>query len=125
MNPAEQWFGQAEYDLDTARAMLDSGRYLYVLFCCQQAAEKTIKGIIAERTAEFPPRTHSLVLLAGAAGMKPTEEQMQWLREVSNYYIQTRCPEEISSLAASVTRELAGQVLEQTQEALKWLRSTR
>ncbi len=32
----ERWAEQARYDLDTARAMLDSGRYLYVLFCCRQ-----------------------------------------------------------------------------------------
>lgn len=44
---SQQWMEQARYDLDTARAMFDSGRYLYVLFCCQQAVEKALKAIIA------------------------------------------------------------------------------
>ena len=26
---AKEWFKQAEYDLGTAKAMLDSGRYIY------------------------------------------------------------------------------------------------
>ena len=40
MGETEQgWVDQAQYDLETAHAMLASGRYLYVLFCCQQAVE--------------------------------------------------------------------------------------
>lgn len=39
----QKWVEQARYDLETARAMLDSGRYVYVVFCCQQAVEKMIK----------------------------------------------------------------------------------
>ena len=49
------WIEQSTYDLETARAMLTSGRYLYVLFCCQQAVEKTLKALIVHRTGEFPP----------------------------------------------------------------------
>lgn len=37
---------QAEYDLETARAMLDAGRFLYILFCCQQAIAKALKALI-------------------------------------------------------------------------------
>jgi HEPN domain-containing protein len=41
MNPdAQRWRELALYDLGTADAMLSAGRYLYVLFCCQQAIEK-------------------------------------------------------------------------------------
>jgi hypothetical protein len=31
---AEKWATQSLYDIETAKAMLDTGRYLYVLFCC-------------------------------------------------------------------------------------------
>ena len=37
---SRQWAEQAQYDLDTADAMLKAGRYLYVLFCCHQAVER-------------------------------------------------------------------------------------
>jgi len=57
MSETEQgWVDQAQYDLDTARAMLASGRYLYVLFCCQQAVEKALKAAIVRKTGELPPR---------------------------------------------------------------------
>jgi HEPN domain-containing protein len=33
----EHWLDAAEYDLQTAEAMLVAGRWLYVAFMCQQA----------------------------------------------------------------------------------------
>lgn len=62
MNP-QQWLDLAKYDLETARAMLETGRYLYVHFCCQQAIEKTLKALIAHQSNEMPPRLHNLVKL--------------------------------------------------------------
>ena len=31
----EHWIERSQYDLDTAKAMLDTGRYLYVAYMCQ------------------------------------------------------------------------------------------
>ena len=42
----DDWMEQARHDLQTAKAMLAARRYLYVLFCCQQAVEKAIKGLL-------------------------------------------------------------------------------
>jgi HEPN domain-containing protein len=36
------WDDMAEYDLETARAMQSTGRYLYVGFMCHQAVEKKL-----------------------------------------------------------------------------------
>lgn len=63
----QKWVEQARYDLETARAMLASERYLYVLFYCQQAVEKALKALIVERTGEFPP-AHSQLAPAGGSG---------------------------------------------------------
>ena len=55
INPdAERWRELAVYDLGTAEAMLAAGRYMYVLFCCQQAMEKHLKGLIVERVRYVP-----------------------------------------------------------------------
>jgi HEPN domain-containing protein len=45
----EHWLNLAEYDLETARAMLQSGRYLYGTFMCHLTLEKALKGLIAEQ----------------------------------------------------------------------------
>ncbi len=52
------WRDIAVYDLETADAMLVSGRYLYVVFMCQQAAEKLVKGlyVLHKDNIQIPPR---------------------------------------------------------------------
>jgi HEPN domain-containing protein len=67
VGPEEAWNNKAAYDLETAKAMLDARRFVYVLFCCQQAVEKYLKGAIAERRGTCSPRIHQLVRLAELA----------------------------------------------------------
>jgi HEPN domain-containing protein len=119
----KQWAEQAHYDLDTARAMLEAGRYLYVVFCCQQAVEKMLKALIAQRSKELPPRIHQLVRLAEVAGLGVTDEQADLLRELSAYYFQTRYPEEVAEVGSQVKEQQAQRVLRQTQEMAQWLSS--
>ncbi|MCL0094232.1 HEPN domain-containing protein, partial [Dehalococcoidia bacterium] len=38
--------------------MLQSGRYVYVIFMCHLSIEKTLKGILTEETSTIPPKTH-------------------------------------------------------------------
>jgi HEPN domain-containing protein len=38
------WLDIANYDLDTAEALYNSGRWLYVAFMCHQVIEKTLKA---------------------------------------------------------------------------------
>ena len=121
--PVERWVEQSQYDLDTARAMLRSGRFLYVLFCCQQAVEKMLKGLIVKKTGEFPPRLHSLMRLAEAAGLTLDSPRADFLGELSAYYIQSRYPEEIEAMSEQVTIEIASDTLEKTEELLQWLKS--
>lgn len=118
-----RWMDQAQYDLDTAHAMFESGRYLYVLFCCQQAVEKTLKALISQRTKELPPRIHQLKRLAETAKLEISEAQAELLRELSSYYIQSRYPEEISDIALNVNRQETRGILAQTQEMIEWIKS--
>ena len=120
---SSRWAEQARYDLDTARAMLDSGRHLYVLFCSQQAVEKMLKALVAKRQEELPPRIHQLVRLAEVASLEMSDEQAGFLRELSAYYIQTRYPEEISDVASQVKEDEARRVLNRTEEMVRWLSS--
>jgi len=122
MSIRQKWTDQALYDLDTARAMLSTGRRLYVLFCCQQAVEKSLKGIIAERTQDHPPRIHNLIRLAERASLSLEPDMEERMRMLSNYYIESRYPEELASLG-EIEQVLAAEVLTHTEEMLRWLSS--
>jgi len=117
----KQWADQAHYDLDTARAMLASERYLYVLFCCQQAVEKMLKAVIAERSGQCPPRLHNLLRLTEYAGLELDQGQMTIMEDLSRYYIQSRYPEEIPAISRGLDRKTGQQALNQTEDMVRWL----
>jgi len=118
---AHKWAEQARYDLETARAMLAAERHLYVLFCCQQAMEKALKALIVERSGEFPPRIHSLPRLAQSCELSLDDEVVEFLAELSAFYVQTRYPEEIESLGVGITHEKAEAAFTKTEETMQWL----
>ena len=119
---AKSWVDSSRYDLETARALLKSRRYLYVLFMCQQSLEKLLKAHVIAGTAEFPPRIHSLVRLAEAATLSLSQEEKGFLERLSLYYIQSRYPPDVQNLTGKVNRSLAVEHLNQTESLWKRLR---
>lgn len=63
---ADGWSTLSARDLAAAKALLAAGVHLAIGFHCQQAVEKTLKGLYVARTGEVPPRTHDLARLARA-----------------------------------------------------------
>lgn len=121
MSTPEQWTERAQYDLETARAMLQAGRYLYVVFCCQQAVEKALKGLIVLRTGETPPRLHNLPQLARKAGLQVDPERAELLRVLTNAYILSRYPEPPGGPGGSLTHAAAAELLSQTEDTSEWI----
>ncbi|MBN2056831.1 HEPN domain-containing protein [bacterium] len=85
--------------------------------------QSSIKGVVAERTEEMPPRIHQLVWLAEVAGLECDPERLEFLRQLSSYYRQSRYPDEIVSLASKISAGLAQTTLSHTEEVLAWLDS--
>lgn len=117
----QQWASLAAYDIETAAAMLSSKRYLYVLFTCQQAAEKMLKALVVKDTGRFPPRIHDLSRLAELASLQLSVDQKRLLAKLVQYYIETRYPEEVSALARDIDEVTAQRILIETKEFLSWL----
>ncbi|MDR3133563.1 MAG: HEPN domain-containing protein [Prevotellaceae bacterium] len=64
----QYWIQLSDYDMETAEAMLQAKRYLYVGFMCHQVVEKIFKAGLAKLKEETPPYVHKLALLARRAG---------------------------------------------------------
>jgi HEPN domain-containing protein len=116
------WVERAEYDLETAKAMLDTARYLYVAYMCQQAVEKLLKALIAQQSKEILP-IHNLNRLAEIAGIRDhlSTEQFEFLAELTPYCIEARYGDYKESLSEIVDAERARVVYEKTREVFGWL----
>jgi len=121
------WLGLADYDLETARAMLKSSRYLYVGFMCHQTIEKALKAVISKncKEDEFPPKIHNLLKLAEQAQILAalSAQQLAALKEINPLNIEARYPEYKDMLLNALTEKECKRLLSKTEVLLKWIKT--
>jgi len=121
----EYWQDIAQYDLETAQAMFTAGRWLYVVFMCQQAIEKLCKGLYLLFTEDDVPRTHDINLLITKFADKLPEpvgdDKRLLFAKLSAFYLNNRYPKYKERLSASLNREEAESILEKSKEVFAWL----
>jgi HEPN domain-containing protein len=116
------WLATADYDLQTAEAMLKAKRYLYVIFMCHLALEKMLKGLWAEVRPEYPPRTHDLLLLVRKLDLALPKRDLRFLGLIADASVPTRYPEDLKGLVKEYPRRTAASFLQRTRRVMKWLR---
>jgi len=120
----KNWLALAEYDFETAKAMMKSGRYLYVAFTCQQTIEKAFKALYVKEKEETPPYTHNLIKLLSdlSVSSKIDEEKRKFMEILNSYYIESRYTEEIKEISKMLTGKKAKEILSKTKELFLWLK---
>ena len=116
------WVEDAEYDLVSAKAMLDSGRLFFVVFMCHLTVEKLLKAVIVDRQGVEPPRIHNLIALAARGEVSIPAEHRPLVNELDNMSVVTRYPDGRRTIAESLTGERAASIYERTAEFAQWLR---
>lgn len=118
----EEWFRQADYDLDTAKAMFKTGRYIYTVFMCHLSIEKALKGLYAKTFLKDPPKTHDLIYLVEKIGLKPISKLQDFINDLNELSIPTRYPDEIKTLVKHYKADKTEEILRQTGELFLWLK---
>ena len=112
----------AEYDLKTAEFMLNSGRYIYVIFMCHLSLEKILKAIVTETTQKIPPKSHNLIYLLKLENIKLPPESFDFIAKINNASIVTRYPEDLSKILEAYPKNVAEEYFSKTKEILECLR---
>jgi HEPN domain-containing protein len=119
------WLDIAEYDLKTAETMFAGGRWLYVVFMCQQAIEKLVKGLYLLYIDDNIPRIHNIgnvfSKFANKLPVETKEETYQLFEKLSLYYLETRYPEYKDKLSETTSEGVAKILLEKSREVFAWL----
>ncbi len=116
------WIATSEYDIETAKHMLKSGRYVYVVFMCHLSVEKLLKGLVAETQEDLPPKTHNLRYLVKLSKIEIPEEHATILDVLNTASIPTRYPEDMEKLLKQFPNEVVKNYFNQTKKLRKWLR---
>lgn len=86
------WLASADYDLETADAMLKSRRYLYVVFMCHLALEKTLKALytVSPKGGKFVPLQDEEGDQMVAQGLTPDTAVAAFCKELRRLRIRPR-----------------------------------
>lgn len=119
------WVEMSDYDFDTANAMFNTKRYLYVGFMCHQVIEKMLKAYWTCVMEEPPLKIHSLSRLAEKTGLEDdmTEVQLDFIDALEPLNIEARYPSYKERLMKSLNAERCMELIKQTDELRLWIKN--
>lgn len=125
MDKVKYWTDLADYDFETAKAMLESKRYLYVGFMCHQTIEKILKAYWSKILTEPPLKIHSLSRLAEKTNLvnEMSEEQLDFIDLLEPLNIEARYPSYKERLLKSLDSRKCNEIINETDMLLLWIKN--
>lgn len=120
----QYWIDLADYDIETAKAMLETKRYLYVGFMCHQSIEKALKAVITSQSGNIPPKIHNLIKIAEMARLfdSMNEQQKQTIFLLNPLNIESRYPSYKDMMLEQLTDTRCNEILSESKELLLWIK---
>ncbi len=123
LKTAQEWAGQAQYDIETALSLLKSKRRIYCVFMCHLALEKMLKAVFAKKKGDYPPHTHDLLFLVKQCPVEFTDETLGYfVEELNGLSIPTRYPDQLQAMLRRFTPKKTEEIYRSTKKVLSWLK---
>jgi HEPN domain-containing protein len=119
------WLQKAQYDLETANAMLKADRLDYVVFMCQQAVEKLAQGLYILFIDDNNIRSHNIGEIISK--FKPQldinipDDTYSFFNELSSFYFDSNNIEHQVKIRLLMNKEKASVILTKTKDVFAWL----
>lgn len=117
----EHWRIGADRDWQTAESLFGLKRFDSCLFFCHLAIEKLLKGLVVTVTQEESPYSHDLGYLAGKAGLRLDEQDIQDLKVISSFNIAGRYDDDKFTFYKKCTPEYTTTHFEKSRKLFVWL----
>ena len=91
------WWRQAAADLRASSVLAKAGEWSHSCFQAQQAAEKSLKALLADRDEDL--RSHSLAALLRELGGEVPQQWAAQARALDKLYAPTRYPDALGDAA--------------------------
>ncbi len=115
------WLDSANADFKAMNSLFRSGHYMWALFLGHLVIEKLLKAIYVKNVGVDVPYTHNLLKIAGDAKLGLTEEQKDFLSEITTFNIKARYPDFKGRFYKKASKKFAAHYMEEIKEFRKWL----
>ena len=122
-NIVKHWLDSAEQNYSTMQHMIVSKDYSWALFIGHLVIEKTLKAIYVSRFKKHAVFTHDLLRLAKKAELDLTEEQEEWLDEITTFNLNARYDNYKQDLYKLCTKDFTEKWIDRIETLKKWLKS--
>jgi HEPN domain-containing protein len=119
----QEWFKQADYDIDTAEYLFNGGRYFYTIFMCHLSLEKALKGLYQKRLKDKPPKIHNLLFFIEKIGLILPDDLYDLVFNLNRVSIPTRYPDDLQRMQKEYNKEKTKMIVKKSREVLQWLKT--
>ncbi len=113
---------QAEDDFGAADALAIAGYYGQSLFWAHLVLEKLCKALWVKNNNDIDyPYIHNLIKLLKEAGIRLSQQQIEFYTEMNQFQAQGRYADELQMVEGTVSKEICYQYLENVKTERQWL----
>lgn len=132
------WRILSDYDIETAKCLIQGKRWVYVTFVCHQAVERLLKGMHIYHLKKETPKTHNLNYIFNRiikedafiksvkdinAFEKEKTDNIEFMVELMFYYVSDYPFSYKKVMERFIDEERAMPIYYRTLELLAWLKS--
>lgn len=118
----DYWIDTAKRDWRTVQNMYKTKDFVPALFFTHLHLEKICKALwVKNNVNNTPPKIHNLIKLLNEAGIKYSEEQMNFMLVMNNFQLEGRYPDYKQKLYKTYKKSNTAEILQQAKKHSKWL----
>ena len=115
------WIDSSDQNYKTMNLLLTTGEYSWSLFLGHLVIEKLMKALYVKRHQKHALFSHDLLRLAQKIGLELTDEQSEWLDEISTFNLNARYDNYKQDFYRLCTKEFSTSKIERIEILRVWL----
>lgn len=119
----QYWLKSADEDFEVMQSLFEKRHYTWALFTGHLVLEKLLKAYYSQRIGNNAPYIHDLNKIADLGGLELTEEQKDFLDEVTTFNIKARYPDYKERFKKKADHKFTDMHIERIKEFRAWLLS--
>ncbi|MCX5886190.1 MAG: HEPN domain-containing protein [Proteobacteria bacterium] len=116
------WIKSSDTDFKVMNCLYKENHYAWALFIGHLVLEKLLKAHYVKKVGIEVPYTHDLNKIADLSNLNLTEEQKDFLDEVTTFNIRARYPDYKNRFYKKATKEFAERYVKKIRNFRLWLK---